>query len=529
MTKTALSQGVTMFNHYMAAGGTNILDMSSDEVYTSYDFAAPISELGLIKENFRKAKEINYFLEGFNLAKTEPVNLDFDVPPECYAKKRHDIINDCNWLFLRNFNTCETQINGVNVQSFDMKILPQNLKFRGCEILSSGLEIFTKIENEKNQWVFIVGDEKNYIHIKDLKTGEIKSYYGYMEDFTTLDFNETKIAFLNYKTLNKTWKLNGGLVFGADFVYAGGKIAMREAKNLKFFDPDKGFYEICIEPKIEPLKLKLTDFNVTFCAPEIERGYDYSDWLDIGDVTDSFSAGVFSEFVWYKGKISNKAGEISINARHIFAIYLNGKEVLNRNSYKYDNMQSVDEYITVGINPEFYDSENSNEITVLVQNLGFDRGFSNDMNEPRGLISFKTDNDEKINWKIRGRISLDKRPYKEGQAPYLAMLSQNFKIPKKLLSDKFYAPIVLDMEHTPFRRATIFLNGVKIGRYIRHNAHQTKFYLPNEFLKENNEIKIVVWEKSHRTTDTWGYKNYLENVIIKVGTFKVYEIFDYHG
>ncbi len=60
---------------------------------------------------------------------------------------------------------------------------------------------------------------------------------------------------------------------------------------------------------------------------------------------------------------------------------------------------------------------------------GFDRGFTNDINSPRGLIYFKTDTDEKIDWKIRGRISIDKRPVEDNQAPYLALLENRFKIP----------------------------------------------------------------------------------------------------
>lgn len=525
MTKTALSQGTTMFNHYMAVGGTNILDMASNEVYTSYDFAAPISELGIIHENFHKAKEINYFLEGFDLTQTEPYEINFEIPENCYAKMRKDLVNNCKWLFIRNFNTAETQIDKVNLGSFDMKILPYGLKLRSCEIVNSGLEIFTRIETEEAEWVFVIADEKNYINIKNLETGEIKAYYGGIEDFTLLDFKNTKIVFLNYKILNKTWKLNNNLIFGADFVYTKGKIALKESKMVKLFDPKNGITEKCFEVEKEPLKLKLTNFDVTFCAPEIEKGYKCKDWKEIEGNTDSFSSGIFSEFVWYKGKISALTSEIEILARHIFAIYINGIEILNRNSYKYDNMMTIDELIKVNVPSEVFENNSDGEITVLVQNLGFDRGFANDSNSPCGLINFKTDIEENIKWKIRGRISLDKRKYDEKQAPYLAMLSKRFTIPKDLLSEDVYAPIILDMEHTPFRRATIFLNETKIGRYIRHNARQTKFYLPSEFLKEENEIKIVVWEKSHRIRSAYEYKCYLESVIIKIESFKVYQIF----
>ena len=110
------------------------------------------------------------------------------------------------------------------------------------------------------------------------------------------------------------------------------------------------------------------------------------------------------------------------------------------------------------------------------------------------------------------------------------MLENRFKIPDIYLSDKVFAPFILDMNKTPFRRATIFLNDIKIGRFIRNNSPQEKFYLPPHFLKPESEgenvLKIVVWEKSHRIKSVFGYKNYLENVTLKVENYKVWETFD---
>ena len=535
MTKTALSQGVTMFNHYMCAGGTNILDMSSDEVYTSYDFASPISELGVIKDNFKKAKEINYFLDAFNLTQTEVDAYDFEVEQNCYAKVRKDLINNCKWLFLRNFNTCETMINGVNLDSFDMKILPQDLKLRACTIVKSGVEIFTRIEDKDREVVFLFSDEKNSITIED-ENGVQKTISADREDFEGFFYGmdndcgkKTNLVFVTRKTAQDCWKLNNTLVFGAKFAYPNGKIALENETLVRTFDLKNGFSEHCFTPQIQPKRIKLTDFDVYFCAPEIEPGYDYSSWKQIKhnedfSLQDTFSSDVYSEFVWYKGKISNKVREIAISARHIFAIYINGFEILNRNSYKHDNLATIDEHIVLDVNPSVF-RDCDNEITVLVQNLGFDRGFSNNIGSPRGLIYFKTDTEELIDWHIRGRITLDKREADGTQAPYLACLEKEFSIPQEYFDKNVFAPFVLDMEKTPFRRATIFLNDVKIGRYIRHNANQSKFYLPKEFLKQNNEIKIVIWEKSHRIKGVWDFKNYLKDVIINIETHKVYQLF----
>ena len=543
MTKSALANGVTIFNHYMTVGGTNILDTAADEVYTSYDFAAPISELGAIKENFRKAKEINYFLDSFNLCETEPVDADFEIPENCFAKVRKDKINNCKWMFLRNFNTCETYINDISIDTFEMKILPLNLKLKACEIVKSGMEIFGRFEDGNKETIFLLSDYKNSIIIKD-SNGIETSISGDKDDFFEIEFRDncggfekcTKFIFISRKVANYTWKLcTSGcdkMIFNASFVYPDGRIAYDSEREIKTYTINEGFKTYCTAPGLEKKKIRLTNFDVYFAAPEIEKGYDYSGWKSVKhnddfSLADSFNSDVYSEFVWYKGQISRRASEISVSARHIFAIYINGRELLNRNSYKYDNLIQVDEHLSVLSRPELLTKE-TNEITVLVQNLGFDKGFTNDINSPRGLIYFKTDTEEKIDWKIRGRISLEKRPVEDTQAPYLALLENKFTIPDEYLSENVFAPFVLDMDKTPFRRVTIFLNDTKIGRFIRNNSPQEKFYLPPHFLKKESEgenvLKLVVWEKSHRIKSVFDYKNYLENVSLKVENYKVWEM-----
>ena len=528
ITKTAISQGITAFNHYMTVGGTNIMNTSSDEVYTSYDFAAPISEFGIIKENFKKSKEINYFLESFNLCQTERIEIEEEIPDNCFARKRKDLINNCEWLFVRNLNFAQTQVMGINLNPFDMKIIPINLELKGCKIISSGIETFLKLENGEKETIFLIADENNFIEIED-KNGKKQCISGDKENFEEIEFENTKFIFLNYETSNSCWKLGEKLIFNADFIYPTGEVAISNSKVLVTYTIENGFETEYKEHEIKNTKIKLTDFDVSFCAEEIEKGYDYSNWKSVeqnedGSLEDAFALDVYSEFIWYKGKISNKVREISITARHIFAIYINGKELLNRNSYKYDNLMQIDEHIEVSVDESYFDSENDNEITILVQNLGFDRGFSNNLNSPRGLIYFNCNTGEKVKWHIRNKISRKIRETQEGQAPYIAMLNKDFEIDKKYFEKDIFAPFVLDMGKTPFRRATIYLNEVKIGRFIRSNSHQTKFYLPPEFLKEKNNIKIVIWEKSHRIKSAWDFKNYIRSAIINIEPHKIYQL-----
>ena len=145
MTKTAMSQGVTLFNHYMIAGGTNWGDLACDEVYTSYEFTAPLDEFGIPQSNFHKAKELNYFIDSFDVTCTDPKDFDF-YQENIYTKLRHDNINNCDWLFIRNMNSQLTDIKlpnnkTVKLKPYDMKICACDLELKACEIEFSDIEI----------------------------------------------------------------------------------------------------------------------------------------------------------------------------------------------------------------------------------------------------------------------------------------------------------------------------------------------------------------------------------------------------
>jgi len=251
----------------VAIGGTNILDMAADEVYTSYDFAAPISEFGEIRDNFRKAKEINYFLDSFDLTETENLPHGLDLPQNCFAKIRRDNINHCTWRFFRNLNHCETNIDGVWVDAFDMKILPENLKLNAVTILSSGLEIFARVlsPDRADETVFFISDYKNSIKI--LSDDGLESVIsGDVDDFYEINFEKsengnikrTKFIFISRKIAYNTWKMGQKLIFGASFVYPDNKIAIDNETEIKIYRPKTGFETKCLTPKLSKKKINLT-------------------------------------------------------------------------------------------------------------------------------------------------------------------------------------------------------------------------------------------------------------------------------
>ena len=527
MTKTALSQGVTLFNHYMIAGGTNWADLACDEVYTSYEFCAPIDEFGVPQANYFKAKELNYFLDSFDLTCTEPKDFDFSQE-NIYAKVRHDNTNNCDWLFIRNMNSELAEINlpngkTVKLKPYDMKICPMNLELKGCEIEFSDLEIFARLQNEKEETIFLLADENANIYIKDYEvlSGNRKNY----DNFNLVkDGKKTQFVFLNKELADKTWLLGDKMIFNADYVLPNGAIAVEKNTEVAYYDLENKFSSrTCLVGEFwDFARIRTLDISkVEYCAPEIDIDYDYSNWKKISGKTDSLSCDLYDEFVWYKTKIPNNLTELTLSARHLFAVYVNGKEILNRNSYKIEKLQEVPETICIPLCERVLTKE-ENELTILVQNLGFDKGFSGDTNNPRGLVICETTPQIPLEFSVCEKLSLERRDWRESENPYLAKITAHFDVDFK--DNEFFAKYI-SFEDFKCRRATIFLNGVKIGRYIKRTHVQDKFYLINEFLKPHNTLEIVVWAKDRNTKSLWGFKFDLKNVKIKLGTFKKYQLF----
>ena len=542
MNKTALSQGVTIFNHFLAVGGTNWGDLACDEVYTSYEFTAPIDEFGVPQSNFYKAKELNYFLDSFDFTMTEPKDFDF-YQENIYTKMRHDLNNNCDWLFLRN-NSLSATIEGdvaqnaevgciclpngktVKLKPFDMKICPVNLKLKACEIEFSDVEIFARLQNENEEVIFMLSDKNANLYIKGQKviSGDKKDY----ENITfEKDGKITQFVFLTKTLADRTWMLKDKMIFNADYVLPNGAIAVDKNTEIGYFDLKHKFSrKSCLVTEFKnytkPTLLPIS--KVSFCSPEIDIDYDYSDWKKISGKTDAFSCDIYDEFVWYKTKIPNNLTEIILSARHLFAVYINGKEVLNRNSYKLEKLQEVPETIAIPLGKNILD-HNLNELTILVQNLGFDKGFSGDTNNPRGLVVFETTPQIPVEFSVCAKLSIERKnktKVTESENPYLTKISVEFDIDFK--ENVFFAKYI-SFEDFRCRRATIFLNGIKIGRYIKRTHVQDKFYLINEFLKPHNVLDIVVWEKDRNIKSPWGFKSDMENVKILLGTFKQYQMF----
>ncbi len=558
VTKTVLSQGITMFNHYMGCGGTSWNQIPSSEVYTSYDFAALVTEPGIPGESYYKAKEINYFLNAFNLSSTDLIAEGSDIviteTENTFARLRQDNLNGCKWLFIRNLNKESMNFkleNGdkLSIKPFDMKILPVDLDLKGCKMDFSGMSVFARTEYNDKEILLMLIEENNEVKLSgfdsiktDLaakKTDNLAIISG--EDLKNLDCCEliknnksTKIIFLDRDTSDKTWVVDNKIIVGPDLLTdkleKAGFCKHRESKTISI----NREIEVNTHKVSDPEKIELPQLQNPQCfraSPEIDPAYDTSSWNFLKEEKfDCITNEIYDDYIWYKGIFSGHIQEIEINAKHCYSIYLNGRQIFHFDCLVYQEGCEIPEKITFNVDKKFLREKGPNELTILVQNLGFDRGFQNELRTPRGVISFKTFPEKKIEWKIRGGLTPVIEEWTESLAENLEEASDNSYL--KLLyfifeyekNSNIYNPLLLDLSDVPFEKADIFLNGNMIGRYWKEKSPQVYFYLPDGFLDNKNIISLVIWDIKSENLFEKGYETPKNYVKIKIGNVKPFKL-----
>lgn len=161
-TCSALSQGVSAMNWFMFSGGTTWGYLGSPDVYTSYDFSAPISEMGEKTERYHTAKRLVDFIKEFedDFVKNEPDKDIASSNKKLYFKARKS--KDKKIVFLRNL-TSKIQKTKLNIFPEEIKVLPAEMQ----------VLIFDK----ENKLVKVWGKEEEMCRSKEVRQEvEIKDW-----------------------------------------------------------------------------------------------------------------------------------------------------------------------------------------------------------------------------------------------------------------------------------------------------------------------------------------------------------------
>lgn len=413
--KTALSQGAGVINLFMAAGGTSIGYLASPDVYTSYDFAAPITEGGRPSARARGARKFISFAHRHEaeLIESIPGPPLCELSPELYCRARHAPSGE-RFIFLRN---CTNSPKAAQVGETRVSLNPSSM-------------------------TVILASPQNQV----------------------LDRLDPMVD-------------AGGFVF-----------------------PKTDF------PHLEKWKFGMVSQPL---SPE----FDDRDWIKVPARAplDLDSLGFHYGFAWYRGHLPRRIKSFRLDARHCFAAYLNGHLLAAVDNHRNRLAAGDDmaETITVHTPEEYYYEKNV--LCILVESLGHNKGFLEDLHNPRGIVAI--DLDGVSEWRVRGGLV----PGETGMTPRVDFGKVEVELMEEVETPHVWTPGLqgVGLYQTTFRldlagpdeptvglhlpqaseKANIYLNGWLIGRYWGEVGPQNVFYLPAGLLHHQgeNHLALALW------------------------------------
>jgi len=409
--KSCLAQGTSILNIYMAAGGTTWGYTTEPEVYTSYDYGAPLTEGGRISERAEVCRLFSEFVAAHEqeLLETDPVPELGKEEKSLFAKVRKNRGGD-HFVFLRNLTGRDQKVR-LPIGEFEVK-------YPGFDVLML--------------------DKNGKLVDKLLTVGELQA---------------------------------------EPMIYLEKKPALSEFSFSLFDQPlvsDPGYKKIA------------------------------------GKALDMDALGAYYGFVWYRARTRKKVKRLKADARHFWALYVNGELVSAFNNFR--NMVGNGGDDARVFHAEIAESmlKDENVIVLLVESLGHNKGFMEDSLNPRGLVSVQTDADP-LEWEaLPGLV-----PGEKGITPRVDFAKIVSREEKVRLAHKIPAKAGLGIYRSQFElnlkgpdqpavgvkltrcsgKANIYINGWLIGRYWDKVGPQKLFYLPPGLTSINgsNDLVIVVW------------------------------------
>ncbi len=633
LDKSLLAQGFTIINRYMFYGGTNWGYLPNPEVYTSYDYGAPLREWGVMSGAYAAMKRIGMFLEAFPglWSATERLEVPEDTsedPRALYRVRESRFENPDGshprLTFLRNGDRegdYSTRVRvpwmgdghlvprapgaAIPVPERSMRILVSNLQLERFLLLYSTFELLTcagrddsrKLvvygrEGEQGEMAFHIPDEPRVEYASEAVDWSREKDAGELVLRATVEAEPLFFKFsqpgghgsltlllVSEDLAGRTWRVRDGereiLVIGPYFVpprvvetgerdTVGLPLWVHSPSPVYLFPGNRkpgnlpetgeeprqeqeiGLVRFDLTPKEPPALPKLGPWVFTPGAPETEPGFDDGFWRAVPD-PDSMSPDLYGfhyGFVWYRGKYAPAPGmqpqALRLDARHCYSVYWNGRFLGSHDSF------------TTGMfgpgaagSPDLFSDpvdfsvpqdsvEETNTISVLVENLGHNKGFASfyDIMNPRGILSAEVvgDPETQISWKIQGRSAREGTdPFNasglhgEREGAYLPGFEDAGWLPVDLPHDwdqddrvvpgfagtgwyrtRFRLDLPEGME-TPLclrvRRASskalIWINGRLMGRTWEAKGPQSRFYLPKGVLNTSGEnvLAVCLWRR----------------------------------
>jgi hypothetical protein len=339
-TISLLGQGLTMIARYMTYGGTNWGNQLFPSEGTHYDYGAPIREWGALGTRYDELRRISLQIRaaGRSIARTERVEA-----PEGVYRMRRSVDDGTLHVFLRNADPgverdTRVTIDGrttppVPLPGHSARWLLARANLHGWRIDLSSAEV----AYANRRFLVLFGDR-----------GRPYSAWiaGRRFDFTPAKHPRLidagggrRIVVLSRQQAGRLWPRNGRLTIGPLLV-TGDEVETSRRTRTTTIDR-RGVRTRSLPGPSRVALPKLRDWRVRSESPEREPGYDDSGWTRLERLTthnqvqpntspvlaadDNGVPG--SGFIWYRGRYTGPAGELCLEGRHRYHVWLNGRSL----------------------------------------------------------------------------------------------------------------------------------------------------------------------------------------------------------
>jgi len=494
VTRSFLGQGGTIFNHYKAIGGTNWDDIGATDAYTSYDFAAPISEEGLPTERLYEAKRINLFLSHFDITQTEPASLDFLPSSKTLYKIRRS--SEAYWIFTRNLSPEPVTFQlsphvSVETPPYHAAILPYHLPLNNGWVLE---EINVEPLIQTTRLLVLPAEGQTTLLIQSpqpltfeptpgiqVTTLPENRYWIQLEkplgdtQLLFLDGPQTRILFLGQDLVDRLWQTSSTTyLIGPDMAISPEEAYLSSPRNCWLLS-HTGELTPLVSPEIAPLKLPVLKDWQWVSEPLPQEGFQPLSPKG----ADMDANGLYGGAAWYQYEYTGHKEVLALHAQHIWAVFLNGHCLISDHTFHvHPETTGPEDVVTLQLPTDLQNSTQPNHLTIFVESLGHHKGFHDDTRDPRGILSLALDGEEIAR--------------QGGIQPALAKgMVHGTTLFDLDMPDTVKAPMGLSLE-MPIERVNITLNGVLIGKYWRSCNNQTLFYLPEGVLNLQGTNRLTL-------------------------------------
>jgi len=227
VTWMVIAQGATLYNHYMAVGGTNWDHVGCPAVRTSYDYGAPVHETGQISARYHTAKIIAHQIAALEplFAQSDPaddvVGSDVAILYRCRANGDARLVFLCNLTGERRTTTLSfagTTTPPITLEHARMCVVPLHVPLGDLTLLYATAPLFAHRKHGDQRLLVFAGPGNVAWRLPGSLETLAVSYSGEALRELTFQSGGETVRAIFLPDASRAWLVDDQLIVGPSYV-----------------------------------------------------------------------------------------------------------------------------------------------------------------------------------------------------------------------------------------------------------------------------------------------------------------------